>query len=111
MLLDEWERSGGSAAQFADYVGIKYSTLAHWIQKRRKQRGPQSALVKTGKGVEDLPKVNGRWVEAVVEESEPKAQESSLRVYFTAGAYCQISNPGEAGLAAELIGRLGERGC
>jgi transposase len=111
LLLDEWERSGGSAAQFADYVGIKYSTLANWIQKRRKQRGPQSALVKTGKRVEDLPKVNGRWVEAVVEESEPKAQESSLRVYFTAGAYCQISNPGEAGLAAELIGRLGERGC
>jgi hypothetical protein len=53
--------------------------------------------VKTGKGVEDLPKVNGRWVEAVVEESEPKAQESSLGVYFTAGAYCQISNPRELG--------------
>jgi transposase len=111
MLLDELERSGGSAAQFAGYVGIKYSTLANWIQKRRKQRRAPSALVKTGKGVEDLPKVNGRWVEAVVEESEPKAQESSLRVYFTAGAYCQISNPREAGLAAELIGRLGARGC
>src|SRR5271168_4544665 len=27
MLLDEWERSGGSAAQFADYVGVKYSPL------------------------------------------------------------------------------------
>jgi hypothetical protein len=39
MLLDEWERSGGSAAQFADYVGIKYSTLANWIQNRRKQAG------------------------------------------------------------------------
>src|SRR6202035_3240050 len=72
MLLDEWERSGGSAAQFADYVGIKYSTLANWIQKRRKQRRPPSALVKAGRGVEDLPKVNGRWVEAVMEESEPK---------------------------------------
>ena len=112
MLLDEWERSGGSAAQFAGYVGIKYSTLANWIQKRRKQARLKNALVKTGKGVEDLPKVNGRWVEAVVEkESEPKAQESSLRVYFTAGAYCQISNPRQAGLAAELIGRLGARGC
>ena len=44
MLLDEWERSGGSAAQFADYVGIKYSTLAHWTQKifvqaRRRRSG------------------------------------------------------------------------
>jgi hypothetical protein len=83
MLLDEWERSGGSAAQFAGYVGIKYSTLANWIQKGRKQARPKDALVKTPKGGEDLPKVNGRWVEAVVEkESEPKAQESSLRVYF-----------------------------
>src|ERR1700692_730236 len=46
MLLDEWERSGGSAAQFADYVGIKYSTLANWIQKRRKQAGLKASLLK-----------------------------------------------------------------
>ena len=32
MLRDEWERSGGSAAQFADYVGIRYSAFANWIQ-------------------------------------------------------------------------------
>src|ERR1700676_3445232 len=48
MLLDEWERSGGSAAQFADYVGIKYSTLASWIQKRRKQAGLKGCLLKPG---------------------------------------------------------------
>jgi hypothetical protein len=79
MLLDEWERSGGSAAQFAGYVGIKYSTLANWIQKRRKQERLKNALVKTRKGVEELPKVNGRSVEAVVEkETEPRAQESSM---------------------------------
>ena len=60
----------------------------------------------------DLSQSHGRWVEAIVEESsEPKALESSLRIYFTAGAYCQISNAREAGLAAELIGHLGARGC
>ena len=48
MLLDEWGRSGGSAAQFADYVGIKYSTLANWIQKRRKQAGLRASLLKLG---------------------------------------------------------------
>jgi hypothetical protein len=110
MLLDEWERSGGSAAQFADYVGIKYSTLAHWIQKRRKRTGLKKSLLRPGEV--DSSKSNGRWVEAIVEgNSEPKALESSLRIYFTAGAYCQISNPHEAGLAAEVIGRLGARKC
>ena len=29
-LLDEYERGGISAVQFASYVGIKYSTLANW---------------------------------------------------------------------------------
>jgi hypothetical protein len=107
MLLDEWERSGGSAAQFAEYVGIKYSTLANWIQKRRKQAGLGASLLKPG--AVDLSKSHGHWVEAIVEQ--PKALESTLRIYFTAGAYCQISNAREAGLAAELIGRLGVRKC
>jgi hypothetical protein len=110
MLLDEWERSGGSAAQFADYVGIKYSTLASWIQKRRKRAGLKKSLLKPGEM--DSSKSNGRWIEAIVEKNpEPKESGSSLRIYFAAGAYCQISNPREAGLAAEVIGRLGARKC
>jgi len=110
MLLDEWERSGGSAAQFADYVGIKYSTLANWIQKRRKQAGLKASLLKPG--AVDSSQSHGHWVEAIVEKNpEPKAIESSLRIYFTAGAYCQIRNGREAGLAAELIGHLGARKC
>jgi transposase len=111
MLLDEWERSGGSAAQFAGYVGIKYSTLASWIQKRRK-RGLKKSLVKQGEIGEDSSKSNGHWVEAIVEKKpEPKAPKSSLRIYFTAGAYCEINDPREAGLAAELLGHLGARKC
>ena len=110
-LLDEYERNGGSAAQFASYIGIKYSTLANWIQKRRKRERLKRS-VRQGEGREELSQSNGRWVEALVERgAEPKAQESSLRIYFTAGAYCQISNAREAGLAAELLGRLGARRC
>jgi hypothetical protein len=37
-LLNEFERGGTSGAQFADYVGIKYSTFATWIQKRQRRR-------------------------------------------------------------------------
>src|ERR1700724_4652204 len=109
-VLDEWERSGGSAAQFADYVGIKYSTLANWIQKRRKQAGLKASLLKPG--AVDSSQSHGHWVEAIVEKNpEPEAIESSLRIYFTAGAFCQIRNALEAGLAAELIGHLGARKC
>ena len=38
-LLDEFERSGVSGQKFAELAGIKYQTLATWIQKRQRQRG------------------------------------------------------------------------
>jgi hypothetical protein len=37
-LLDEFEKSGASGAQFARLTGIKYATFAGWVLKRRKQR-------------------------------------------------------------------------
>jgi transposase len=38
-LLDEFEKSGLSAKKFAGLSGLKYQTLATWLQKRRRQ-GP-----------------------------------------------------------------------
>lgn len=108
-LVDEYERSGISGVQFAAYVGVKYSTLANWIQKREYRQQQEKSLIKAESGAQ-RDKGNGRWVEAVIERStEPKMPEGSLRIYFSGGAYCQISNPREAGLAAELIGRLGSK--
>jgi transposase-like protein len=43
-ILDEYERSGMSGAAFAALVGVKYPTLASWIQQRRKN-GPSASLV------------------------------------------------------------------
>ena len=40
-LLDEFERSGTSAAQFAALTGVKCPTFASWVQKRR--RGKDAA--------------------------------------------------------------------
>jgi hypothetical protein len=31
-LLAEYDRSGMSGVKFAQYVGIKYSTLAYWLR-------------------------------------------------------------------------------
>ena len=37
-LLEEYDRSAMSGVKFAQYVGIKYSTLAYWLQSRRRHR-------------------------------------------------------------------------
>jgi hypothetical protein len=38
MLLAEFDRSGMSGIRFGQYVGIKYTTLACWLTRRRRQR-------------------------------------------------------------------------
>lgn len=37
-ILAEFERSGVSAAQFAMRAGLKYSTLAGWLQRYRRSK-------------------------------------------------------------------------
>jgi|ERR1700730_8464999 hypothetical protein len=44
-LLEEYDRSGMSGVKFAQYVGIKYSTLAYWLQSRRRHRGREKLLL------------------------------------------------------------------
>ena len=38
-ILDEFERSGVSGQAFAAHLGMKYSTFAGWMQRRRRERG------------------------------------------------------------------------
>src|SRR5580692_8166009 len=108
-LLEEYDRSGMSGVKFAQYLGIKYSTLAYWLQSRRRHREREKLLLKAGVDAE-AGKSTGGWIEAVVENaSQPRVSAGALRIYFAGGAYCQISNAGEARLAAELLGRLGAK--
>jgi hypothetical protein len=37
LLLEQYDRSGMSGVKFAEYIGIKYSTLAYWLQSRRRK--------------------------------------------------------------------------
>ena len=109
LLLEQYDRSGMSGVKFAQYVGIKYSTLAYWLQSRRRKGEQEKLLMKAGADTEPS-KSNGAWIEAVVEKgSQPRVQEGALRIYFAGGAYCQISSAAEAALAAELLGRLGAK--
>ena len=108
-LLEEYDRSGMSGVKFAQYVGIKYSTLAYWLQSRRRRRQREKSLIKAGADTEGA-RNNGAWIEAVVENGSPaRVATGALRIYFAGGAYCQISSTGEAALAAELLGRLGAK--
>ena len=48
-ILDEFEKGGVSAAQFARITGLKYSTLAGWLQRDRRaksksRKGERSSL-------------------------------------------------------------------
>ena len=108
-LLEEYDRGGMSGVKFAQYVGIKYSTLAYWLQSRRRHRRREKLLIKAGVDT-GAGKSTGGWIETVVEEgSPPRVPAGALRIYFAGGAYCQISSAGEAALAAELLGRLGAK--
>jgi transposase-like protein len=55
-MLAEYERSGMTGAQFARFVGVRYSTLMYWLQKRRQQAGQSEEMANSRK---DHP----RWLE------------------------------------------------
>jgi hypothetical protein len=97
MLLDEFERSGLSGTKFAQLSGIKYQTLATWLQKRRRQA---RASAKPGDSV--------RWLEAVVEKAQgpatPKASVVMLRL--PGGAQIELANLQQVPLAAALLHSL-----
>jgi hypothetical protein len=111
-LLDEFERSGASGAQFAAYVGVKYSTFAAWAHKRRRQKalrpGAAPAEEPTPKAAEPV-----RWWETVL-EAQGSGEAGTLQVRLPGGAQLNIANDSQAALAAvllERLGRLGAKGC
>ena len=81
-LLEEYDRSGMSGVKFAQYVGMKYSTLAYWLQSRRRHRRREKLLLKAGAKTE-AGQSNGGWIEAVVENaSGPRVPAGALRINF-----------------------------
>lgn len=117
-LLDEFERCGVSAAEFAAQIGVKYQTFVHWQQKRKKR---QQTLVAGAVApvpaalMAPQPGPRPRWVEAVVEAKgggrvEVDASEPSLKLELPGGASMELSTPGQIKLAAELLKALAAKG-
>jgi hypothetical protein len=102
-LLEEFDRSGLSGVKFAALVGIKYSTFAGWMARRRglRQTGPPV----TG-AMEGASKV--RWLEAVLDQAQGQADQnaSGLIVRLSGGARLEIGDFHQIELAAALLRAL-----
>ncbi|MEN9576774.1 MAG: hypothetical protein RL514_4629 [Verrucomicrobiota bacterium] len=93
-LLDEFERSGLSAAKFAELTGLKYQTFAGWVQRRCKQRSAAAPVVATAPA-------QLRWLEAVVDQAAG-TEPAGLWVHLPGGARFAVTTPQQAVLAADL---------
>jgi transposase-like protein len=101
-LLDEFEQTGASAAAFARIVGVRYSTFAAWVNRRKK------TLAGAATSSSKQPLV--RFVEAAVsEELEQKQVDRCLLVELPGGSRMKLSSPDELELAAELLRALARK--
>jgi transposase-like protein len=94
VILDEFERSGTSAAQFARRAGLKYSTFAAWVHRYGQRKRPAS-------------KSPVRLLEAVV-ASAPLT--SALEVQLPGGARLEVREASQIPLVAALVRAL-EKPC
>lgn len=100
MLLDEFEQTGASAAAFAKLVGVRYSTFAAWVQRRRMQRA--GGVKPVQRQVEPAAL---KWVEASVDTPcVPKS--TVLSVHLPCGARMEIADVAQARIAAEVLRTL-----
>lgn len=99
-MLEEYERSRMSGMAFAEQHGIKYTTLASWIQRKKKRS-------MTG---QKTPSVNHpvQWVEAVTASPRQEEKALPLLVRFGGGVLMEIADCNGAMLAAQVLRHLGE---
>ena len=94
LILAEFERSGVSAAAFAQRAGLKYSTLAGWLQRYRRTKAPKRRSSPL------------RLLEAVVSEVSSGDPNASLNLQLPDGTRIKINNAKQAALAADLLRAL-----
>ena len=105
-ILEEFDRSEMSGAEFARHYGIKYATFAGWILKRRKSLSAPECLAP----VEEV-----HFVEAVIDQgsSVRAGAMDGLRVDLPGGAHLELKDERQTGLVAHLLRTLAgwERSC
>ena len=92
-ILSALARSGESLPRFARRTGLKYSTLANWVQhsRRAKDSGRPPRL---------------RLLEAVVASAHVAAAGSPLVLQLPGGVHLEVADEKQAVLAASLVRAL-----
>jgi len=98
-LLDLFEQSAMSGAEFARFYGIKYQTFANWRQKRSKER-------RSGSGGSSDPLASLVEVELPATTDLSGATHETLVVRLPGGASCEVTSPAQMQLACALIQQL-----
>jgi len=95
-LLEEFGRSGLSGPRFAALAGIKYSTFAAWVARRRKAAATTTPVPPSGAV---------RWLEAV---AAPMIQPTALVMQLPGGVRVEVADEPQAVLAARLVQALSQ---
>jgi hypothetical protein len=117
-LLDEFERCGVSARQFAEQIGVRYQTFATWRQRREQKRLANGMLTGlTSVTSPSVPTANEmRWMEAVIggealtPGNRPQPSNSVLHISLPGGARMEVGGVSQVVLAAELLRALEAKG-
>jgi hypothetical protein len=96
-VLEEFEKCGVSAAQFARVTGLKYTTLAGWLQRERRAKSKSSKSPEAGSGL--------RLVEAVVGQEE-RPGGSPVLVHLPGEVRLEVTCLGQVPLVAALAQAL-----
>lgn len=106
-LLDEFERSGMTGAQFARAVGLKYQTFAFWRQERQKRKPVVEGQPAAGKAA------TVEWLETVIDKAQASGSVlgSALVVRLPSGAAIEIGNASQAPVAAALLRAWEKASC
>src|ERR1051326_8470630 len=88
-LLDQFEQSKLSGQKFAKLTGLKYSTFAAWVSKRRKERDAMSPALP-----EHSKSASVEWLETVITEAQNAAPlaGSALIIRLPSGAAIELTN-------------------
>jgi len=108
-LLEEFDKSGLSGPKFATLTGLKYQTLAGWLQQRKRLQAPNEAA---GSQPQASTKAM-QWLETVMEEAAPASACSSmvLSVRLPSGAVVEVAHSGQAALAAAVLRAWEKSAC